>query len=181
MNWRGWQGSMAWVGLNCALPWQTINHEKIRLSWLVGPLSVLLLGIALWRHGNQVLELAPDQEGWALLLFGLGATVAAQWLNAIAWWALLQWLRVPLPLPQVLLLFIRTNVYKYLPGGIWHQLGRLRWLRSQAVSGRRALLAVLLDPLLMMIAALCLVPWVDCSGDLVCLHPLHCCYCGPAG
>jgi hypothetical protein len=132
--------------------------KKIRLSWLVGPLSVLLLGIALWRHGNQVLELAPDQEGWTLLLFGLGATVAAQWLNAIAWWALLQWLRVPLPLPQVLLLFVRTNVYKYLPGGIWHQLGRLRWLRSQAVSGRRALLAVLLDPLLMMIAALCLVP-----------------------
>jgi len=145
--------------------------KKIRLSWLVGPLSVLLLGIALWRHGNQVLELAPDQEGWALLLFGLGATVAAQWLNAIAWWALLQWLRVPLPLPQVLLLFVRTNVYKYLPGGIWHHLGRLRWLRSQAVSGRRALLAVLLDPLLMMIAALCLVPLGGLQWGLGLLAP----------
>ena len=56
----------------------------------VGGGSLLLVAIALWTHGQEVLALAPDQRGWALLLLGLSLTVAAQWANGLAWWALLR-------------------------------------------------------------------------------------------
>jgi uncharacterized membrane protein YbhN (UPF0104 family) len=146
-------------------PWQ-------RLRPLVGLVSVAFLVVIIWRHGNQVLDLAPDQQGWALLLFAVAATVAAQWLNGLAWWALLRWLRSPLPWHQVLLLFVRTNIYKYLPGGVWHQVGRLRWLRAERISPRRALLAVVLEPLLMLIAALALLPLGGMQWGLGLIAPL---------
>ena len=81
-------------------------------------ISLLLVLLALWSHGQEVLALAPDQRGWALLVFGLALTVVAQWANGLAWWALLRWLQLPLPLLEMVQLFVRTNLLKYLPG--WH-------------------------------------------------------------
>ena len=54
-------------------------------------------------------RLAPDQRGWALLILGLALTVVAQWANGLAWWALLRWLQLPLPLLEMVQLFVRTN------------------------------------------------------------------------
>ena len=138
----------------------------------VGGGSLLLVAIALWTHGQEVLALAPDQRGWALLLLGLSLTVAAQWANGLAWWALLRWLQLPLPLVPMLLLFVRTNLLKYLPGGVWHQVSRVRLLRERGCSGRRALLSVLLEALLMVIAALCVIPLGGSQGGLALVSPL---------
>ena len=75
--------------------------------WVAG-ISLLLVLLALWSHGQEVLALAPDQRGWALLVFGLALTVVAQWANGLAWWALLRWLQLPLPLLEMVQLFVRT-------------------------------------------------------------------------
>ncbi len=125
--------------------------------WVAGG-SLLFVLWALVSHGRQVLDLAPDQRGWSLLLIGLSLTVVAQWLNGIAWWGLLRWLSLPLPWQEAVPLYVRTNLLKYLPGGVWHLVGRMGLLRQRGCSGRQALGAVLLEPLLMAIAALCLVP-----------------------
>ena len=52
--------------------------------WVAG-ISLLLVLLALWSHGQEVLALAPDQRGWALLILGLALTVVAQWANGLAW------------------------------------------------------------------------------------------------
>ena len=138
----------------------------------VGGGSLLLVSLALWNHGQEVLALAPNQRGWALLLFGLSLTVLAQWANGLAWWALLRWLQLPLPALPIVLLFVRTNLLKYLPGGVWHQVSRVRLLRERGSGGRRALLAVLLEALLMVIAALCLIPLGGLQAGLGLVSPL---------
>ena len=138
----------------------------------VGGGSLLLVLLALWSHGQEVLALAPNQRGWALLLFGLSLTVLAQWANGLAWWALLRWLQLPLPALPIVLLFVRTNLLKYLPGGVWHQVSRVRLLRERGSGGRRALLAVLLEALLMVIAALCLIPLGGLQAGLGLVSPL---------
>ena len=138
----------------------------------VGGGSLLLVSLALWSHGQEVLALAPNQRGWALLLFGLSLTVLAQWANGLAWWALLRWLQLPLPALPIVLLFVRTNLLKYLPGGVWHQVSRVRLLRERGSGGRRALLAVLLEALLMVIAALCLIPLGGLQTGLGLVSPL---------
>ena len=54
-------------------------------------------------------------------------------------------------------LFLRSNLLKYLPGGIWHFVERIRVLKIYIGSGN-AIASVLLEPLLMLAAALLWVP-----------------------
>ena len=64
-------------------------------------------------------------------------------------------------------LFLSSNLLKYLPGGIWHFVERMRVLRPHMGAGP-ALASVLLEPLLMVVAALLWVPfgllWVPFGG-----------------
>lgn len=138
----------------------------------VGGACVVLLGLALVTHGREVLALAPDRRGWGLLMLGLGFTSVAQWSNALAWWGVLGWLGCAEPMADVLPLYVRTTPLKYLPGGVWHLLGRLRWLQARGRPGRQALAAVVLDPLLMAVAALALVPFGGLQGGLGLVSPL---------
>jgi len=138
----------------------------------VGGACVVLLGLALVTHGREVLALAPDRRGWGLLMLGLGFTSVAQWSNALAWWGVLGWLGCAEPMADVLPLYVRTTPLKYLPGGVWHLLGRLRWLQARGRPGRQALVAVVLDPLLMAVAALALVPFGGLQGGLGLVSPL---------
>ena len=68
-------------------------------------------------------------------------------------------------------LFVRTNVLKYLPGGIWHLMDRVRVLRPSMGTGS-ALAAVLLDPLLIVAAAFLLLLPGGWQNGLVLLAPL---------
>ena len=151
--------------------WQRLRLPGGLRPW-VGAACALLLGLALVTHGREVLALAPDRRGWGLLLLGLGFTTVAQWSNALAWWGVLGWLGCPEPVAAVLPLYVRTTPLKYLPGGVWHLLGRLRWLQSRGRPGRQALAAVVLDPLLMAVAALTLVPFGGLQGGLGLASPL---------
>jgi hypothetical protein len=83
----------------------------------------------------------------------------------------LRWLSLPLPWQEAVPLYVRTNLLKYLPGGVWHLVGRMGLLRQRGCSGRQALGAVLLEPLLMAIAALCLVPLGGFQAGLGLLTP----------
>jgi glycosyltransferase 2 family protein len=48
---------------------------------------------------------------------------------------------------------LRTNIAKYLPGNIWHFYGRIQAGRQRGMPGAVVLLSVLLEPLLMLAAA----------------------------
>ncbi|MFO8238356.1 MAG: UPF0104 family protein [Prochlorococcaceae cyanobacterium] len=97
--------------------------------------------------------LAGFALAWAigLVVNGLGLGVVLRWLQLRPLW------------PQLITLYLDTNLRKYLPGGVWHLAGRLGPLRAADGPLRQpaplglALLAVLLDPLLAAVAALALV------------------------
>ncbi len=78
-------------------------------------------------------------------------------INAIAWKALLNWLGYKQNNVNIIHLYLRTNLLKYLPGGIWHFFERYRVL-STSISPSKAFSSVLLEPFLMLSAALFLVP-----------------------
>jgi len=84
----------------------------------------------------------------------------------------------------VVALYLSSNLRKYLPGGVWHLVERLRVLKAGSTAALpalsaplptpQALVAVLLDPLLAAAAALALVPFGGWQGGLalLCLLPL---------
>ena len=129
--------------------------------WLTAA-SVAFVVSAVVSHGSQLLQLSLDRQSWLWLALGLGLSALSLVVNGLAWGVVLRWLGAMPRWTPVVLLFLESNLRKYLPGGVWHLLARLRALRAggpcqQPLSGRQALGAVLLDPLLMAVAALVLV------------------------
>jgi hypothetical protein len=89
-------------------------------------------------------------------VLGLGLTWLSILINGLAWRDLLIWLRHPPQGVAVVPLFVRSNLLKYLPGGIWHLVERVRVLRP-AIGGGPALAGVILDPLLIVAASVLVV------------------------
>ena len=139
---------------------------------------------ALFGHGRQLLQLSLDGQGWCWLLLGVGLSLLSLVANAMAWGMCLRWLGQQPRWLLVIVLYLRSNLRKYMPGGVWHLLARLQALKAepdpespvqeQPLSTPQALVAVLLDPLLAAVAALALV-WLggwQAGLGLVCLLPL---------
>ena len=59
---------------------------------------------------------------------------------------------------DILKLFLATNIYKYLPGGIWHFVSRYNTLRFK-FSHDKSVQSILLDPLLMLVSGLVYIPF----------------------
>ena len=68
-------------------------------------------------------------------------------------------------------LYLSSNLLKYLPGGVWHFLQRVRILGPSIGTGP-ALVSVLLEPMLMAVAALLWVPFGGWQSGLAVLAPL---------
>lgn len=139
-------------------------------TWL-GLLSIGFVLAALLRHGQGLLSLSLDRQGIGWLLLALGSAWLSLVINGLAWRQGLRWLGISSG-SGVLVLWISTNLRKYLPGGGWHLLARIQALRQgglglgAAVPTGTALVATVLDPLLMALAALALIPVGGWQGGL---------------
>lgn len=149
-------------------PWrQRLQHLPPVPGGLRLWITLLSLGFvlaALVGHGGQLLQLRLDLQGWLWLLLGVGLSLLSLVANGFGLGVVLRWLGLRPRWQELVLLYLDTNLRKYLPGGIWHLTSRLQALRSagaplaQPASTSQALLAVLLDPLVAAVAALALVP-----------------------
>ena len=147
------------------------------MSWLRKPslwitlASLGFMAVALHQQSGQLMDQSLDGQGWAWLLLGMGLTWASILINGLAWWVLVAWLGHPPDDVALVPLFVRSNLLKYLPGGIWHLLERVRVLRGSIGAGP-ALATVILDPLLIVVASLLLLPLGGWQGGLMLLAPL---------
>ena len=114
--------------------------------------SLTFIAGALAQQAGQLRQLSLVANGWWWLLLGLALTWLSILINGLAWRDLLVWLRHTPPGLAVLPLFVRSNLLKYLPGGIWHLVERVRVLRP-LIGGGPALAGVILDPLLIVAAS----------------------------
>lgn len=154
-------------------------------SLWVGLASAGFLLAAFAANARQLLQLSLDAQGWCWLLLGVGVSLLSLVVNGVAWAMALRWLGHQPRLAVVVQLFLASNLRKYLPGGVWHLLARLQALRTPAAGAgvqpaplthplatAPALVAVLLDPVLMAVAALALVPFGGWQAGFGLLAPL---------
>jgi len=128
---------------------------------------------ALGAQGAAVWQLRPDAQGWIWLLLAVGVSLLSLVVAALAWGGTLRWLGWGPRWEPLLLLYLRSNLRKYLPGGVWHLGQRLEALRRAdaplqggGIGTAQALLATLLEPLLAALAALALVSVGGWQGGL---------------
>ena len=119
--------------------------------------SLAFIAWALWGHVAGLRDLTITTRAWWWLLLALSLSWFSLVLNGLAWRVLVGWLGHGVDAVALVPLHLRTNLLKYLPGGIWHFVDRLRALQP-AMGANRALVSVLLEPLVMAVAALLWVP-----------------------
>jgi len=132
------------------------------------------LGFVAWALAGHVAglrDLSISARGWLWLLLGLGLSWLSLVVNALAWRVLVNWLGHGTEGLALVPLHLRTNLLKYLPGGIWHFVDRLRTLQPR-LGTNRALVSVLLEPLVMAVAALLWVPFGGWQSGLAVLAVL---------
>ncbi len=133
--------------------------------------SLAFIGVALQKQSGQLQELSLSQEGWWLLFLGFGLTWLSILINGSAWRILLTWMGHNPEGIAIVPLFVRSNLLKYLPGGIWHFVERVRQLRP-VIGGGPALAGVILDPLLIVAASVLLMSFGGWQRGLVLMAPL---------
>ena len=135
-----------------------ISLERIRI--LLTLFSVGFVGLIICINFNKITQEEINIKSIILLAIGCLVSVLSIIINGLAWKQIIRWLGYKENNINIIYLFIRTNSLKYLPGGIWHFLERFRVLNS-SLSPEQAFASVLLEPFLMMSAALFLLPVTD--------------------
>ncbi|MEH1787388.1 YbhN family protein [Nostoc sp.] len=131
--------------------------------WIILGGTLFFLGKALKDNWSEVTAIRIDDVGWAIMAIATGITLLAHTWAGWIWTWILQELNQPVSSPQFIQVYLKTNIAKYLPGNIWHHYGRVVAAKNAKIPTGAATLSVLLEPLLMLAAALIII--VLCSSQ----------------
>jgi hypothetical protein len=123
------------------------------LRWLILGGTLFFLAKALKDNWYSVMAIQIDEVGWAILCIATGVTLLAHTWAGLVWTWVLKELKAEVPTFQFIQVYLKTNVAKYLPGNVWHHWGRIVAAKQEQVPTGTATLSVLLEPLLMAVAA----------------------------
>ncbi|MBD6619082.1 UPF0104 family protein [Komarekiella sp. 'clone 1'] len=127
------------------------------LRWIILGGTLFFLAKALKDNWLEVTAIHIDSIGWAILAIATGITLLAHTWAGWIWTWVLQDLNQPVSTSQFIQVYLKTNIAKYLPGNVWHYYGRIVATKNANISSGAATLSVLLEPLLMVAAALIII------------------------
>lgn len=133
---------------------QVVARLKPYLRWMIAGATLFFISTVLHQHWGEVKTLRVAHWHW--LAFSLGITLLAHIWTGWVWSWILRALGQPASSRWGIVVYLKTNIAKYLPGNIWHFYGRILAAKQAGFSIGAASLSVLLEPLLMAAAALIL-------------------------
>ncbi len=134
-----------------------INNMKKILSWLILGVTLFFVVKAFKDNWQEVVKINIDAPGWAILVIACGITLLAHIWAGWVWTWVLKELNQQVSTSYFIQVYLTTNIAKYLPGNIWHHYGRIVAAKEARVPAGVATLSVILEPLLMAIAALIII------------------------
>jgi len=132
-----------------SLPFQ----PHILIRWLILGFTTYILIAAFHTHWSDVRALRLRSWGWFWVLSGWILTNLAHVWSGWVWGWILQDLQSRKPKGWAIGVFLQTNIAKYLPGNIWHFVGRVRLAQKAGITLKTAVFSVVLEALLMAAAA----------------------------
>jgi len=132
--------------------------SKINIKLIITLFCLIFFGSSIYRNfddlSNQIINLR--EVLW--LLGGVLFSSLSIIINAYAWKFLINSIGCDSSKLNIIKLFLNTNIYKYVPGGVWHFVSRYNALRLE-FSIEKSLESILLEPLLMTVAGLFFLPF----------------------
>jgi uncharacterized membrane protein YbhN (UPF0104 family) len=148
-----------------AARWLSEPRVRRALQIIVAGLIVLFFALALY-------DLWPDLTSYewhfepVYLLLALAVLVLRGPLPAYGWWAILRHLGHPIPFLRSIRIVYYSGMAAFLPGSVWHAVGRVYLAEREGVPRVAAAVSVVLETVLILLSALVvgslsLVSWPD--------------------
>tara|TARA_Y100001968_G_scaffold94604_1_gene84965 strand:+ start:2377 stop:3345 length:969 start_codon:yes stop_codon:yes gene_type:complete len=134
--------------------------SRINIKFFVTLICFLFLGTSIYVNHKALASQTIGLEEIFWLMGGIGFSFLSIIINAFAWKSLIESIGCDSNKLNIIKIFISTNIYKYLPGGVWHFISRFNILRGQ-FSIEKSIESVLLEPILMLVSGLIFVPFRD--------------------
>jgi uncharacterized membrane protein YbhN (UPF0104 family) len=136
--------------------------------WLILGGTLFFLLKALKDNWLGVSSIRINITGWLILGSATAVTLLAHIWAGWVWTWVLKELNQSVSSIEFIQVYLKTNIAKYLPGNVWHYYGRIMAAKNANISTNIATLSVLLEPLLMLAAALIIIVLV--SSQIVLDH-----------
>jgi len=140
------------------LVFRTIS--KINIKFLITLICFAFLGTSIYGNFESLSNQIITSENILWLLLGILFSFLSIIINAYAWKLLINNIGCKINKLNIVKLFLSTNIYKYLPGGIWHFVSRYNSL-SLELSNEKSIESTLLEPILMLVAGFVFIPFRD--------------------
>ncbi len=134
------------------------SFPKVNIKLLVTLLCFLFVGSSISGNFEELANQNITLREVIWLLGGIFFSFLSIIINAYAWKLLINSIGCNSDNLNVIKIFLNTNIYKYLPGGIWHFVSRYNILRLK-MSTEKAVESILLEPLLMLVSGLIFIPF----------------------
>ena len=133
---------------------KTFARLKPYLHWAILGGMLFFLIKAFQNHWQEVSAIRIDAAGWLYLASSLVVSLLAFTCAGWVWSWTLREFNHPLKSTWVIKVYLKTHIAKYLPGHLWHYYGRIWSAKNAGVSAEIATLSVVIEPFLMLAAAL---------------------------
>tara|TARA_Y100001968_G_scaffold188484_1_gene172810 strand:- start:782 stop:1696 length:915 start_codon:yes stop_codon:yes gene_type:complete len=143
--------------------------SKINIKLLITLICLAFLGASIYDNFESLSNQTLSRQVILWLLGGIIFSFFSIIINAYAWMLLINNIGYKSKSLNIIKIFITTNIYKYLPGGIWHFVSRFNTLRLE-LSTEKSAESILLEPLLMLVAGMIFIPFrgVNISIFILC-------------
>tara|TARA_B100000579_G_scaffold296367_1_gene246475 strand:+ start:3447 stop:4406 length:960 start_codon:yes stop_codon:yes gene_type:complete len=132
--------------------------SKLDIKLFITIVSFFFIAFSIYRNfeGLSNLKITIKEIIWFSvgILFSFLSII----INAYAWKLLINSIGLGGIKLKIIRIFINTNIYKYLPGGVWHFVSRYKTLKL-TLSNEKSVESILLEPLLMLVAGLIYIPF----------------------
>ena len=132
--------------------------SKVNIKLLITLVSLGFLANSIYGNFDDLANQNINQREILWLFTSFIFTFLSIIINAYAWKLLINSIVCDINNLNIIRLFLTTNLYKYLPGGIWHFVSRYRILQIK-LSNEKSAESILLEPLLMLVAGLIFIPF----------------------
>jgi glycosyltransferase 2 family protein len=135
---------------------QIFAQIKPYVRWVILGTVWFFLAKTIKDRLAEIVTIRIDTQGWVILATAVAITIVAHVWSGWVWTWIVAMFKQPLDTKEGIRIYLITNIAKYSPGNIWHFYGRITAIARKGGSKGEATLSVLLEPLLMAAAALCI-------------------------
>ncbi len=133
-----------------------LTRLKPYIRWVILGGTLLFIAKTLKDHWQEVAKIQLTSQALSAVGLAFAITLVAHVWSGWVWHWILNLFGQPLGGVWSTPVYLKTNVAKYLPGNVWHFVGRVSALRAVGAPTGVAVLGVIVEPLLMVVAAVIL-------------------------